>query len=140
MNHAAAHKVFISHGKADAWVAQQLARCAGDAGAATFLDESDVAKGDNFKEIIQKELAACNELLALFTPWSASRFWVWTEIGAAWGRGKRVVGVLHGLSGSDLEDIGGSKGCFDDLNVIDLNDVSSYFLELADRINEQTKA
>lgn len=133
-------KVFISHGSADSWIAAQLARCARDCGADTFLDETDVPKGDNFKTTIQKELAACDELLALFTPWTASRFWVWTEVGAAWGQGKRVVGVLHGLDVAKLEEIGGSKGAFEDLNVIQLNNVSEYFEELKSRIREGANA
>jgi hypothetical protein len=38
-----------------------------------FLDESDISKGDDFKRIIHAELANCNEMVALFTPWSAQK-------------------------------------------------------------------
>jgi hypothetical protein len=47
------------------------------------LDETDISVGDDFKKIIVREIAACDELIALFTPTSASRNWVWVEIGAA---------------------------------------------------------
>ncbi len=128
------HKVFISHGKEDSWVASQLAHRAREAGAATFLDETDVSKGDNFKSVIHREIQLCNELLALFTPWSANRFWVWSEIGAVWGQGKRVVAVLYGLDVKDLEEVGGSKGVFEDINILRLNDVERYFIELNQRV------
>jgi hypothetical protein len=38
-----------------------------------FLDESDISKGDDFKRIIHAELANCNEMVALFTLWSAQK-------------------------------------------------------------------
>jgi len=37
----AEHKIFISHGKPDAWLAQQLAKEIRARGAKTFLDETD---------------------------------------------------------------------------------------------------
>jgi hypothetical protein len=51
--------------------------------AATFLDETDIPKGANFKEAINREISECEEIVALFTPWSVQRFWVWAEVGAA---------------------------------------------------------
>ena len=128
--------VFISHGKADAWVAGQMARCVRDCGATTFLDETDIAKGDDLKARIYKEISNCNELVALFTPWSASRFWVMAEVGAAWGQGKRVIAILYGLSVTQLEDIGGSKGVFEDINILPLLEFDSYISELSARVTE----
>jgi hypothetical protein len=55
-------------------------------GAETFLDETSILKGANFKQIIHREIALSNEVIALFTPWSAKRSWVWIEMGAAWGK------------------------------------------------------
>ena len=130
------YKVFISHGSEDAWVAGQLAECVHNAGADTFLDETNISKGDNFKNIIHKEVHECNELLALFTPWSATRFWVWTEIGAVWGQSKRIVAVLYGISVNELEQAGGSKGVLEDINILELNDIDEYFSELIERIKD----
>lgn len=127
-------RVFISHGTEDTWLASQIARRIQDCGATTFLDEMDIAKGDNFKQIIHKEVAACAELIAIFTPWSAQRFWVWIEVGAAWGQGKRIVAVLYGINISDLENMGGSKAVLEDINIIGLNDFEKYLRELEVRL------
>ena len=132
--------VFISHGKADAWVAGQMARCARDCGATTFLNETDMSKGDDFKKRIHTEIGKCDELIALFTPWSAQRFWVMTEVGAAWGQNKRVIAVLYGLTIAELEYIGGSKAVFEDINILRLGEFDSYINELRERVAEVENA
>lgn len=128
------YKVFVSHGSDDGWIAAQVARCVRDLGAETFLDETNIPKGGNFKQIIHREIASSNEVIALFTPWSAKRSWVWIEIGAAWAQDKPVVAVFYGMDFGDLEESGQGKGILDDLNVLQLNDIEKYFLELADRV------
>lgn len=128
------YKVFISHGKPDTWLAAQVARCARDSGASTFLDETDISKGDNFKQIIHREIAESQELIVIFTPWSVQRFWVWIELGAAWSQGKRIVAVFYGLKVSDLEERGESKTILEDINILDINDLNKYFDELRKRI------
>ena len=96
--------VFVSHGADDSWVARQMARrIQEDCGAATFLDVNDVAAGDNFKQRVQLEIRKAKELIALFTPWSVKRPWVWIEIGGAWAQEKRVLALLHGLSTTHFE-------------------------------------
>jgi TIR domain len=129
------YKVFISHGKLDSWLAAQIARCARDSGAVTFLDETDISKGDDFKQVIHSEIAQSQELIAIFTPWSIQRFWVWIELGAAWGQGKRVVAVFYGVNVSELEERGGSKTILEDINILDINDLNKYFGELRKRID-----
>jgi hypothetical protein len=128
------YRVFVSHGSDDGWIAAQVARCVRDLGAETFLDETNIPKGGNFKQIIHREIASSNEVIALFTPWSAKRSWVWIEIGAAWGQDKPVVAVFYGMDFGDLEESGQGKGILDDLNVLQLNDIEKYFMELADRV------
>jgi hypothetical protein len=78
-------RVFISHAKDDAWFANHIAADVRCCGASTFLDETDVTPGDEFKKIILSEIARCDDLIVLLTPWSAGRSWVWVEVGAAWG-------------------------------------------------------
>lgn len=129
-------KVFLSHSKQDKWLAAQIARRIHDCGASTFLDETDMPKEANFKEIINHEISECQEIVALFPPWSAQRFWVWAEVGAAWGQGKRVVAVLYGLSVGKLEKIGGSKAVLEDINILDLNEFDRYLDELERRVKE----
>jgi hypothetical protein len=128
------YKVFVSHGTQDNWVARKMAKCIQEVGAATFLDQTNIPKGANFRQIIHKEIAACQELVALFTPWSAKRSWVWIEIGAAWGQEKPVLAVFYGMSVSDLEDSGQGKAILEDINVINLNDFQTYLSQLAARI------
>ncbi len=75
------YRVFVSHAGDDAWVAEQIAKGIEDCGAAAFLDRRDIAAGDNFKQRIQQEIPRCDELLALFTPWSRRRAWFGTRSG-----------------------------------------------------------
>jgi hypothetical protein len=124
----------VSHGKEDSWVAHKIAQDVQECGASTFLDESDIEKGDDFKKIIQAEIKASSELIALFTPWSAQRFWVWVEVGAAWGQGRRIIAVLYGITVADLEKLGGSRAIFEDINVVELNKFEDYLVELRKRV------
>ncbi len=128
------YKVFVSHGSQDRWVAGQIAARIRERGATVFLDETDVPKGADFKRIIHREIASSEELVALFTPWSAKRSWVWVEIGAAWGLGKPVVAVFYGMDVSDLEASGQGKAILEDINVLELSAIDSYFDELGQRI------
>lgn len=128
--------VFVSHGKADAWLANRIATDIRQAGASTFLDETDIAKGDDFKVRIHREVARCSELVAVFTPWSSQRFWVWVEVGAAWGQGKRIVAVLYGVSVPELEAMGGSRAILEDINIVELNALDAYLVELSKRVKE----
>ena len=134
------YRVFVSHGSKDSWLAAQLARSVHERGAATFLDRTNIPKGADFKQIIHREISASQELVALFTPWSAKRSWVWIEIGAAWGQAKPVVAVFYGMQVRDLEDAGQGKGILEDINVLNLNDLDRYLNELSARVTGVTLA
>jgi hypothetical protein len=129
------YRVFVSHGSDDRWIAGQIAQCLRDLGADTFLDETSIPKGANFKRIIHKEIAQSDEVVALFTPWSAKRSWVWIEMGAAWGQDKPIVAVFYGMALTDLEQSGQGKGMLEDINVLQLNDIERYLAEVATRAN-----
>ncbi len=129
------YKVFVSHGAADAWVAGQVAKCIQETGAVTFLDQTNIPKGGNFKQIIHKEIASSDELVALFTPWSATRSWVWIELGAAWGQNKPVIGIFYGMTVGDLENSGQGKAILEDINVTEINAIDRYLRELQTRVN-----
>jgi TIR domain len=131
-------RVFVSHGKQDSWIAAQFASLIQACGVSTFLDETDIAKGDDFKKRIHVEVAKCTELVALFTPWSATRFWVWVEVGAAWGQGKCIVAVLCGLTVADLAQLGGSRAILEDINILSINDFDAYLRDLRARQQEGT--
>jgi TIR domain len=126
-------QIFISHGQEDTWIAEQIAECVKGSGASPFLDEANMHAGDNFREILKREISDCDELLVLLTPWSTDRRWVWVELGAAWSLGKRIVAILHGLTLEQLDQLRGRRAVLEDINVIHLNDFNKYLLQLTNR-------
>ncbi len=127
-------RVFVSHGWTDKWVAEQISRRLSDvAGCETFLDVFDIEKGDDFEDRIFGEMPKCQELVALLTPWSADRNWVWIEIGAARALGLRVVAVLYGVTLSDLDNEKGGKGFLGAKNIVAINDLEDYLQQAAKR-------
>jgi hypothetical protein len=125
-----AYKVFISHSSIDTWVARQLARYIEDLGASTFLDEADIEYGDDFEERILEAIRTSQELLVLLTPWALKRPYIWLEIGAIWGLGRRVIGVLHGLSPSELVAQDGTPALLKRIDLVELNNIGLYFAQL----------
>ena len=130
----ATYRVFISHGWTDKWVAEQIAARIQAAGAETFLDVFDIEKGDDFEERIFGEMPSCKELVALLTPWSVDRNWVWVEIGAARALGLRVVVVVYGLTLSDLENDRGGKVFLGAKNIVEINDLDAYLAQISKRV------
>ncbi len=128
------YRVFVSHSGDDTWVAEQLSRCLEDCGASTFLDRRDIAAGDDFKKRIKEEIPKCDELLALFTPWSRRRAWVRHEIGMADALKKRIVCIFYKVTVQDFLNDEDGLGPLDGLNNIDINTLESYFKALRRRI------
>jgi hypothetical protein len=127
------YRVFVSHAGDDVWVAEQIARSIEDCGASAFLDRRDIAAGDNFKKRIHDEIPKCNELLALFTPWSRRREWVRHEIGMADILKKRIVCVFYKVTIADFQGDEDGLGPLDGLNTVDINGLASYFKALPRR-------
>lgn len=128
--------VFISHSGADTWVARQIARNVELCGAIPFLDEANIEVGEDFEESILSFLEQAHELLVLLTPWALDRPYVWAEIGAAWGRRIPIVGVLHGMTPTELQSRPGVPIFLKKRDLVDLNDIEVYFEQLATRVNE----
>jgi len=128
------YRIFVSHGGDDTWVAEQIARRIEDCGAAAFLDRRDIAAGDNFKQRIHEEIPRCDELLALFTPWSRRRAWVRHEIGMADILRKRIVCVFYKVTVADFISDEDGLGPLDELSTIDINKLDTYFKALARRV------
>jgi hypothetical protein len=127
------YRVFVSHSGDDTWVAEQIARGIEDCGATAFLDSRDIAAGDNFKQRIHEEIPRCDELLALFTPWSRRRAWVRHEIGMADILKKRIVCVFYKVSVADFQADEDGLGPLDGLNTIEINKLNTYFQALRRR-------
>jgi len=131
-----AYQIFISHSGTDTWVAKQIQAQVTARGPTTFLDEGDIFVGDDFENVILVEIRKSTEVLALFTPWALKRPYVWLEIGAAWGLGKRLIFVLHGVSENDLSKGAGNPALLKRTNVISINDLDKYLEQLAKRYAE----
>jgi len=127
------YRVFVSQAAEDTWLAEQMARSIEELGCSTFLDVKSIPKGADFKEAVRREIQRSNELVALFTPWSAKRSWVWIELGAAWGQSKPVMAVFYGMSVNDLRTGEQGAAILEDMNVVRLNDFAAYVVELRDR-------
>ena len=127
------YRVFVSHAGDDNWLAQQIANGIEGCGATAFLDRRDITAGDDFKARIRDEMPRCQELLALFTPWSRTRAWVRHEIGMADALGKRIVCVLYKVSLDDFRRDGDGLGPLEVLNMIDINGLDGYFKSLTMR-------
>jgi hypothetical protein len=131
------YRVFISHSSVDTWVARQIARHIEECGALTFLDEADVEYGDDFEERILTAARQSQELLVLLTPWSVTRPYIWLEIGAVWGFGGRIIGLLHGLTPSELVAQDGTPALLKRIDLVELNQIDSYFEQLRRRVQQQ---
>jgi hypothetical protein len=90
--------IFVSHSSRDTWVARQIAREIRSCGATPFLDEADIDQGVDFEEEIVAFLGKAHELVVLLTPWALERPYVWTELGAAWGRRIPAEVMSYGIS------------------------------------------
>lgn len=126
--------VFISHSSKDTWVAKQIAREVSLCGATPFLDEADVEVGEDFDEKILDFLERAHELLVLLTPWALDRPYVWAEIGAAWGRRIPIIGILHGMTPTELQSRPGIPVFLKKRDLLDINDIDVYFQQLKARI------
>lgn len=124
----------MSHSSDDLWVAEQLCAHVEATGATAFLDERNVQKGDDYQQLLRREVRQANELVALFTPWSINRPWVWTEIGAAWALDRRIIAILQGITLKELASTANGASILESRNVLSLNEVGRYFSELAQRV------
>lgn len=126
--------MFVSHSSKDLWVAARIAERIRACGAATFLDEADIAHGSNFDDAIADAARQCVELLVLLTPWSVERPYVWLEIGMFRYENKRIVGVLYGLDKSDIAKDERMPVVLKSINLIELNQLESYMQQLTRRV------
>jgi len=127
-------RVFISHSGKDLWVARQIAAEVRRCGVTTFLDEADIAHGDDFDDELLKAEEQCSELLVLLTPWSLDRPYIWLEIGYFRKSRKRIVAVLYGLSVEDASSDPRVLNLLKRLDMVDLNGLESYLAQLRKRV------
>ena len=104
-------------------------------GATPFLDEANVEVGEDFEESILTFLEQAHELLVLLTPWALDRPYVWAEIGAAWGRRIPIVGILHGMTSTELQSRRGIPIFLKKRDLVDINEIELYFEQLRSRVD-----
>jgi hypothetical protein len=128
------YTVFVSHSSKDDWVARQVGRCVEASGAEAFLDSSAFQTGDDVDRELKSALLQADELLVILSPEALERPYVWMEIGVAWSRDKRIVGVLHGVTTSELAARDGMPAFLIGIKLRDINDIDGYFRELEGRV------
>jgi TIR domain len=129
--------VFISHASQDKWVAGQIAKEAAAVGAECFLDSRAIETGDEFDEELKEGLERASELLVLLTPAALERPYVWIEIGVAWSQGKRIIGILYGMTTKDLVAREGTPAFLKGIHLRDINELDEYFEELRRRVEHE---
>ena len=72
----------------------------------------------------------------LFTPAALDRPYVWIEIGVAWSQGKRIIGILHGMTTSDLAAHDGAPAFLRGIHLRDINELDKYLDELRRRVGD----
>ena len=125
--------VFVSHSGADTWVAKQIAREIAACGAIAFLDEAEIDVGADFEDDILSFLEKADELVVLITPWALERPYVWAELGAAWGRRIPIVGLLQGITASELQSRAGVPILLKKRDLLPLNEIDVYLTQLRGR-------
>lgn len=123
----------MSHAGTDLWVARQIESQVKLTGATTFLDEAHIAIADDFPEAIRNHMEEADELLVLLTPWSIHRPWVLVEIGQAFQRRIPIVGVLYGLTETQLRQDVSFPVFLLSRRLLQLNDFDRYLNELRER-------
>jgi hypothetical protein len=127
------YQVFLSHATSDKWIAKVLCERIEQTGAVTFRDDRDIRGGDDIPEEIRLQIKNSREIVVLITPESVGRQWVTLEVGAAWGRSKRVriLMVMYHVSMDPIPDMIKNK------KAIPLNDFDHYLAELSERVRGQ---
>lgn len=100
---AMAYRMFISYAQSDGIVGQFIQEKLQALGVKVFLDRDELKFGERFRDRILPEVEQANELVALLTPSSLQRAWMFAEIGVALRADVRIVGVLYG--GTTVEDL-----------------------------------
>ncbi len=131
-----AYTVFISHASTDRWVAGQIAKELEAVGVDNYLDSQVVETGDQLEAELRTALHDADELLVLLTPAALERPYVWLEIGAAWSQGKRIIGILHGMTTSELASRDGTPAFLTGIVLRDINDLDEYLVEVRQRLTD----
>lgn len=128
------YRLFFSHGGDDTYVVKNFLKPKVESsGAVVFLDAGRLEYGDDFRELILKELTLCDELLVLFTQSSLRRPWVLAEVGATLIRNRRVVAITYGPTEGELQALG-ILSLLGTTKLLRLEDLDDYIEQLQARV------
>ncbi|MEO6759703.1 MAG: hypothetical protein ABIO24_09645, partial [Saprospiraceae bacterium] len=68
------------------------------------------------------------------TPWALKRAWIELEIGVVWGREKRVIAVLHGITPEEFQHESQIPSVIKENDIVEINELAQYFSELELRV------
>jgi nucleoside 2-deoxyribosyltransferase len=87
-------KLFLSYTFHDRELIDRLDQALKSAGQTVFVDRGKVAEGSSWAETIRDEIEKADAFIVVVSRDSLSRdSAVGSEVGAAWGRGKRIVAI-----------------------------------------------
>lgn len=130
-------QVFVSYASEDGWIARQVAREVTACGARPYIYEADDDLGAAFEQQILGFLNQADELVALLTPWSIKRPYIWSELGVAWSRGISIVVVVHGMTVRDFLKRPDVPMFLKSRTVIHINELDRYFAQLRARVEQE---
>jgi len=129
-------RVFITCAWQDAYLASCFQKDLEACGADSFRDRRHIEFGDYIDAQILEASTNCTEQAVLMTPTAMKSLWVWMEIGLFWGARKRIVVLLHGISKQEFINHSQVPPFLKEMNVVESNDISSYFEQLKRRVQE----
>ncbi|MBA3315952.1 MAG: toll/interleukin-1 receptor domain-containing protein [Planctomycetota bacterium] len=127
------YNVFVSHATYDKFLAKTLCDRIEviSPRLSTFRDDRDINGGDRIPLAIASAIRACNELVVIITPESASREWIITEIAMAFVLDKRIIPILYHVDSSKIPQI------IRDFRGYQLDQLDEYLENLLARIVEE---
>lgn len=125
--------MFISHARSKRTV-EYLAALIEAAGARSFHSGRSISPGEDFEARILRTIRKCLGFVVVLTPWSVTRPYVWTEFGIAWDEGKRIVGIVDGMTIGQLTRRAEIPLRLRRIQLVTLGDVDRYISGLRRRV------
>lgn len=89
-------EVFISYSHEDRDWAREFADALKHLGLDPWFDQYRIRAGESLTEALEKGLRESDVIVLLISPESAKKPWVFLEVGAALGMGKKVLDIVPG--------------------------------------------
>jgi hypothetical protein len=87
-------EIFVCYARADRTYATEVCRELERRRISYFLDEAHLQSGDQYRDRLRDAIISCEEVFLIISEQTLRRTAVLLEIGAAWGRHKRITPLL----------------------------------------------